>query len=165
MNSSGWSYEAINSNAISTLYSNPETELPHYSLITYPDGGFLTNVSDLGKYLNELIKGYSGHGTLLSKSNYQELFKQQLTVENFSERNADHPYNDEFNTGIFMGFSGTGNVGHTGGDPGVTALLFFNPKDKMGRILLVNTNIKNKEGVNTFYGIFDTLEEFSSKLK
>ena len=165
MNNSGWHYDEINSNGISTLYANPETVLPSYSLITYPDGGFLTSVSDLGKYLNELIKGYSGKGTLLSKSSYQELFKQQLTAENFSERNADHPYNDEFNTGIFMGFSGTGNVGHTGGDPGVTALLFFNPKNNIGRILLVNTEIQNKEGVKTFYGIFDTLEEFSTKLK
>ena len=164
MNNSGWSYDVINFDRVSMLYTNPETEVPYYSLITYPDGGFLTSVSDLAKYLNEIMKGYLGNGTLLSKASYKELFKRQLNAENFTERNANHPYKDEYNIGIFMGFSGTGNIGHTGGDPGVSSLMFFNPKDKIGRILLVNTNIQNQEGVNAYYGIFNKLDEYSKKL-
>ena len=31
-------------------------------LITYPDGGLISSVSDLGKYLSELIRGYAGKG-------------------------------------------------------------------------------------------------------
>lgn len=165
MNSSGWSYETIDFNKVSKLYSNPKTEVPYYSLITYPDGGFLTSVSDLAKYLNEIMKGYYENGTLLSKSDYQELFKEQLQAENFTERNPNHPYKDDYNIGIFMGFSGTGNIGHTGGDPGTSSLMFFNPKEKIGRILLVNTNLENQEGVNAYYGIFDKLKEYSEKLK
>jgi CubicO group peptidase (beta-lactamase class C family) len=164
MNNSGWSYEAINFNNVSKLYSNPKTEVPYYSLITYPDGGFLTSVNDLSKYLNEIMKGYYGNGTLLTKASYQELFKEQLRAENFTERNANHPYKDDYNIGIFMGFSGTGNIGHTGGDPGASSLMFFNPKDKIGRILLVNTNIENQEGVNAYFGIFNKLEAYSKKL-
>ncbi len=164
MNNSGWSYDVINFDKVSRLYSSPKIEVPYYSLITYPDGGFLTSVSDLGKYLNELIKGYLGNGTLLSNDNYKELFKRQLKAENFTERNANHPYKDEYNIGIFMGFSGTGNIGHTGGDPGVSSLMFFNPEDKIGRILLVNTNIENQEGINAYYGIFNKLEEYSKRL-
>lgn len=101
---------------------------------------------------------------MLSNDYYRELFKRQLKEENFIERNANHPYIDEYNTGIFMGFSGTGNIGHTGGDPGVSSLMFFNSKDKIGRILLVNTNIENQEEINAYYGIFNKLDEYSKKL-
>lgn len=165
MDNSGWSYDVINFDKVSMLYSSPKMEVPYYSLITYPDGGFLTSVNDLAKYLHEIMKGYLGNGTLLSKASYKELFKEQLNAENFTERDANHPYKDEYNIGIFMGFSGTGNIGHTGGDPGVSSLMFFNPKDKTGRILLVNTNIENQEGINAYYGIFNKLEEFGTKLK
>ena len=165
MKNSGWNYNDINFENVSILYSNSETTVPYYSLITYPDGGFLTTINELSKYLNELIKGYSGNGTLLSKVNYKELFERQLNAKNFTERNANHPYKDDYNIGIFIGFSGTGNIGHTGGDPGVSSLMFFNPKDKIGRILLVNTNIENQEGMNAYYGIFDKLGDYSKKLK
>lgn len=165
MGNSGWSYDIVNFDKVSMLYSSPKMEVPYYSLITYPDGGFLTNVNDLAKYLNEIMKGYLGNGTLLSKESYKELYTKQLKVENFTERDANHPYKDEYNIGIFIGFSGTGNIGHTGGDPGASSLMFFNPKDKIGSILLVNTDIENQEGINAYYGIFNKLEEFGTKLR
>lgn len=163
MNSSGWNYDAVNFENVSFLYENRETELPFYSLITYPDGGFITNVNDLGKYLIELIKGYSGTGTILKEESYKELYKMQLTAENFSEeRRTTNPYDDEYNSGIFIGFSSFGNVGHTGGDPGVSSLFFFNSKTKIGRILILNTDIENQEGFNAYFKIMDTLEEYSN---
>ena len=165
MTNSGWSYDGIDFDKVSTLYSSPKVVVPYYSLITYPDGGFLTSVNDLGKYLNEIMKGYLGNGTLLSKASYKELFKRQLKGKSFTDRIPNHPYKDDYNIGIFIGFSGTGNIGHTGGDPGASSLMFFNPKDKIGRILIVNTNIENQEGVNAYYGIFNKLEEYSKKLK
>jgi len=165
MYASGWSYTDVNFDKVSKLYSNPKTEVPYYTLITYPDGGFLTSINDLAKYLNEIMKGYYGNGILLTKTSYQELFKAQLQAENFTKRNANHPFKDDYNIGIFMGYSGTGNIGHTGGDPGASSLMFFSPKDKIGRILLVNTNLENQEGINAYYGIFDKLGEFGTKLK
>lgn len=164
MKNSGWNYADVNFDNVSNLYADTKTIIPYYSLITYPDGGFITSVADLGKYLSELIKGYSGNGTLLSQKSYKELFKKQLKAENFEERNTTNPYNDEYNTGIFIGFSAMDNVGHTGGDPGVSSLMFFNAKDKIGRILLVNTDIQNQEGVNAYYGIFNKLGAYSTKL-
>jgi hypothetical protein len=134
-------------------------------LITYPDGGFITNINDLGKYLTELLKGYSGNGTILTQESYKQLFKIQLTEENFKEkRDETNPYDDEYNSGIFMGFSSFNNIGHTGGDPGVSSLMFFNQKTKIGRILFVNTNIQNQEGLNAFFGIMNKLDDYSSRL-
>lgn len=164
MKNSGWNYADVNFDNVSTLYSDTKSIIPYYSLITYPDGGFITSIADLGKYLSELIKGYSGNGTLLSQKSYKVLFKKQLKAENFEERNTTNPYNDEYNTGIFIGFSAMDNIGHTGGDPGVSSLMFFNAKDKIGRILLVNTDIQNQEGVNAYYGIFNKLGAYSTKL-
>ncbi|MEM9687305.1 MAG: serine hydrolase domain-containing protein, partial [Bacteroidota bacterium] len=163
MSSSGWSFEHIDMTNHSKLYANPETEIPFYSLITYPDGGLITNIEDLGKYLAELIKGYSGEGTLLQDESYKELFSEQLQPENFPERDEENAYNDEYNTGIFMGFTPKGYIGHTGGDPGIGTYMFFNPKTKLGKILVINTSIINAEGVKEFFSVWKTLEEFETE--
>ncbi|MBQ0732751.1 serine hydrolase domain-containing protein [Aquimarina celericrescens] len=164
MNASGWSFDAIDVSMHSKLYKTPTTELPLYSLITYPDGGFITSSHDMNTYLIELINGYSENGTVLTNESYKELFTKQLDANHFTERNEENPYNDEYNSGIFMGFSAKGYVGHTGGDPGVSTFMFFDSKKKIGRVLLINTDLNNKEGVEQFFSIWDTLEEYQEKL-
>ncbi len=162
MSNSGWSFDSVNLDMHTKLYYNPQTELPYYSLITYPDGGLITSVNDMGNFLCELIKGYSGKGELLTKESYQELFKEQLTSDNFEDRDTDRPYDDEYNSGIFMGYSPIGYIGHTGGDPGVSTFMFFNPETKIGRLLFINTGLDNK-GAKQYFAIWDKLEEFVSR--
>jgi CubicO group peptidase (beta-lactamase class C family) len=164
MNASGWKFEEVDFSKYARLYQTPDTVLPFYSLITYPDGNFITSANDLAKYLTELIKGFAGHGTILSKESYQEYYRQQLSAPNFLKRNERNPYSDEYNVGIFIGFSFTGNIGHTGGDPGVSTIMFFDPKTKVGRLLIVNTNINDKKGNDEFYNIWNTLEKYQDKL-
>lgn len=164
MNSSGWSFDEIDISQHSKLYANPTTKMPFYSLITYPDGGLITSANDLSKFLTELIKGFSGNGKLLSQESYEELFSSKLKPEQFTERNENNPYNSEFNYSIFIGFSFTNLIGHTGGDPGVASLMFFNPTTKTGRILIINTDINSQEGVNEFYSIMEKLGEYELKL-
>lgn len=163
MNNSGWSFEDIDMAKHSMLYETPDKIVPFYTAITYPDGGFITSAADMGKYLSELIKGFSGSGTLLTNENYKEFFKQQLSEKNFSERNEQNPYNEEYNSGIFIGFSFKGYVGHTGGDAGVSSMLFFDPKTKTGRFLMTNTNFSTKAGNDQFYNIWNTLEKYGDK--
>jgi len=163
MSNTGWSFDEVDFSKHSILYSNIETELAFYQLITYPDGGLITSSSDLGKYLSELISGYSGSGRILKVENYDELFNSNLNDKNHKERN-DNAYNDEYNMGIFMGSSAQGQIGHTGGDPGVTTLMFFNAKTKIGKILLVNTDV-NKDGINELRAIWKKLDEFESKFE
>jgi CubicO group peptidase (beta-lactamase class C family) len=164
MNASGWKFEEINFSNYSRLYQTPDTLLPFYSLITYPDGNFITSSSDLAKYLAELIKGFTGKGTILNPESYKEYFNAQLSAKNFVKRNEKNLYSDEYNVGVFIGFSYTGNIGHTGGDPGVTTIMFFDPRTKIGRILMVNTNINNKKGNDEFYGIWNKLEKYQDQL-
>lgn len=164
MNDSGWKFEEINFSAFSRLYENPQTVLPYYHSITYPDGGLITNINDLSKYLTELIKGYNGKGTLLTVESYKEYFKPQLTAQNFTERNEQNPYSESYNTGAFIGYGYTGFIGHTGGDPGVMSIMFFDPKNNLGRIMIFNTNFSDKKGNDVFYGIWNVLEKYQGKL-
>lgn len=165
MDASGWRFEDTDFSKYSRLYLTPDTLLPYYSMITYPDGNFITSANDMCKYLTELIKGYTGHGTLLSKESYAEYYRTQLTAGNFTERDEQNPYNDSYNIGIFIGSSFAGNIGHTGGDPGVSSMMFFNPTTKIGRYFIINTDINNKKGNDEFYGIWNILGKYEHKLK
>lgn len=136
MNSSGWSSKDIDINKRSRLFANREKMIAEYSLITYPDGGFLTSSEDLGLFLSELIKGYEGNGKLLNKESYKKLFEKQEFVEDGKKEYY----------GVFLefrdGFLNIKNdmVGHNGSDPGVFTAMYFNPTTKIGKIVLVNTD-------------------------
>lgn len=164
MKSSGWRFEDVQFLNYSRLYENPKTVLPYYSTSSYPDGNFITSVNDLSLYLTELIKGYNGNGTILNNESYKTLFTPQLIAKNFVDRNERNPFSESYNVGIFMGFGYTGYIGHTGGDPGVSAIMFFNPKNNIGRILITNTNFVDKIGNDTFYLIWNKLEKYQDKL-
>jgi CubicO group peptidase (beta-lactamase class C family) len=122
----------INLDKHSNLNATPEKALPLYSLITYPDGGLITSAEDLGKFLSELIRAKAGEGRLLNKESYLEYFRPQLEEGSFESRNSDNDFNDEYNMGVFMGITPKGYIGHTGGDPGITTLMFFDPIEKTG---------------------------------
>lgn len=164
MKDSGWRFEDVDFSKYSRLYESPSVPLPYYELITYPDGGFITNVNDLGKYLSELIRGYNGKGKLLTADSYKEYFRPQLTASQFTERNTKNPYNESYNVGILMGFGYTGYIGHTGGDPGTMSMLFFDPKTSLGRIMILNTSFSDKEGNKVFFDIWNALEKHQVQL-
>lgn len=160
MKESGWKFDEIAFSEFSRLYENPDTPLPYYEMITFPDGGFITSADNLSKFLTELIKGYNGNGTLLTKESYQEYFSPQLSDAHFLDRNTRNPYSESYNTGIFIGYGYTGYIGHTGGDPGVLSMMFFDPKTGLGRIMIFNTNFSDQKGNDAFYGIWNLLEKY-----
>ena len=164
MNASGWHFNKVNFTNFSRLYENPKTPLPFYEMISYPDGNLITSVNDLSLFLTELIKGYNGNGTILNKESYKEYFKPQLSASHFTDRNDKNPYSESYNSGIFIGFGCTGYIGHTGGDPGVCSMMFFNPANNTGRTLIVNTSISDKAGNDAFYEIWQTLEKYQGRL-
>lgn len=165
MNASGWDFSMVDFKNYSRLYADPKTALPFYALTTYPDGNFITSSNDMSKYLTELINGYTGKGKILSRESYAEYFRPQLQASNFKERNEKNPYNESYNVGIFMGFGYTGMVGHTGGDPGVSSLMFIDPKTKIGRYMVVNTNFSDKDGMKAFFAIWAVLEKWQGLLR
>lgn len=166
MNSSGWSLEDVDIEKHSRLYRNDNTLLPFYTAITYPDGMLISSSSDMAKYLSELVKGYSGEGTLLSKESYKELFTEQLEEQNFESRNADDPYNGDYSPALFIGHSALGYIGHSGGDAGVGTWMYFNKEKKTGRYIVINTDMGNDERAKEFeyYTVWDTMNEYFEKI-
>ena len=165
MSQSSWQFDEIDMALHTKLYARPDIELPYYSLITYPDGGLKTNISDMAKYLVELIIGYGGQGKVLQPESYRELFTEQLEARHIPDQDPNgDPYDDEYNTGIFMGFSPKGYIGHTGGDPGIATFMFFDPERKTGKILMINTSVRGSDGVKEFYDIWYTLDEYEKIL-
>jgi hypothetical protein len=63
--------------------------------------------------------------------------------------------------GVLMGAGYSGFIGHAGGDPGVVALLFFDPKLGIGRVLLLNTSYYDWAGEVAMYSIWKILENIS----
>ncbi|WP_034059147.1 serine hydrolase domain-containing protein [Lacinutrix jangbogonensis] len=168
MNSSGWSLEDVDIKKHSRLYRNDNTLLPFYTAITYPDGMLISSSSDMAKYLFELIKGYSGEGTLLKKESYKELFTEQLSANNFEEgkRSTGNPYDEDYNPAIFIGHSALGFVGHSGGDAGVATWMFFDKKKKTGRYIVINCDMGNDERAREleYYAIWDKMDTYFNKL-
>ncbi|CAA0189864.1 Beta-lactamase [Tenacibaculum maritimum] len=168
MNSTGWSLEDVDIKKHSRLYRNDNSVLPFYTAITYPDGMLISSSNDMGKYLVELIKGYCGEGTLLTKESYKELFREQLKDNNFGEgqRNPGHPYDGDYNPAIFIGHSALGFVGHSGGDAGVATWMYFDKKKKTGRYIVINCDMGNDERAREleYYAIYDKMDEYFDRL-
>lgn len=168
MNSTGWSLEDVDIKQHSRLYRNDNSVLPFYTAITYPDGMLISSSSDMAKYLTELIKGYSGDGTLLKKESYEALFKEQLNENHFAEgeRNAGHPYDGDYSPAIFIGSSAFGFIGHSGGDAGVATWMYFDKEKKTGRYIVINCDMGNDERAREleYYAIWDKMDEYFDKL-
>ncbi len=160
MRSSGWNTGSMDRTSMSQLYRSKLEPYPRYRLITYPDGGFVTSSADMAKYMIELLQGYRGEGSLLSKAAYAEYFRAQLSEANFDDRN-DGPLSDEYNMGILMGFNPSGAFGHTGGDPGVTSMFFIDPTTGIGRYMIVNTDLKE---FKPFRNVWEMLGRYAMKM-
>lgn len=167
MNASGWSLEAIDVSKHSRLYRNDYSLLPYYTAVTYPDGMLISSPTDMAKYLTELVKGYAGKGTLLTKKSYNELFTEQLQEDNFDSRNATNPYNGDYSPALFIGHSAKGYVGHSGGDAGVGTWMYFDKSNKTGRYIVINTDMGNDNRAKEleYYAIWDLMNEYFDDLK
>src|SRR5690606_30014837 len=80
---SAWFLEDINLKKHAQPYYSLQSALPLYDILTYPDGGFRTSVTDISKYLCALILGYKGDTTLLGPDSYNIMFAPQFS--------GDHP--------------------------------------------------------------------------
>lgn len=163
MESTGWGINNIDIKRHSRLFSDKKTTYPFYTCVTYPDGSIITSSNDMSKYIFELMKGFAGKGSILSKESYKEYFTPQLKPENFIDRDTSR-YSDEYNTGINMGFSSAGNFGHYGGDPGISSGIWFNMASKTGRYFITNTDWDDKVRVKNQIGIYGLLDEYLDKL-
>lgn len=140
MHHTHWFYQENILANYSQLYDEKDKPLPFYSLVTYPDGALKTNISDLSLYLQALMDGFNRRSALLGNQFWDIYFKQNFSTEkpvkNINEK--------EPNIGIFIVYSKNGKIGHTGSDPGLSSILFFDPQTNEGKIFLGNEDITSK---------------------
>lgn len=163
MNTTSWFLKEENRSKMAKLHWMREKPLPFYTNSSYPDGSLITSNEDLSKYLIEMIKGYSGESTFLTKASFDEMFKKQFEV-------GKMPLNmnlKEENAGIFWVYFKNGRLGHTGGDFGVTTFMVFNPDRKTGFIFLANSEVENLEDAipiqKQLQSVFSSIKEFEAK--
>lgn len=144
MNHSTWELSQVDPNQHVRYYYEVDKELPKYHIITYPDGGLYSSVTDMTKYLQEIIRSYDGKGSLLQSKSVKEMIRKQFEGEELTE-------------GICWDLSFEGLAGHPGNDFGTSTLMYFNPTTGVGRILFTNTSTENEAQEDAFYSIFNTL--------
>lgn len=118
---------------------------PSYQLNTYPDGYAHSSVSDLTKFLQEMIKGHKDEGKLISKQAYGEMFSRP---------------NEELPDAVCWDMAIPCCVGHAGNDFGTATMMFFERESGMGRILFTNKSLETDELNEQYYDIFNKLFEY-----
>ncbi|MBC8102863.1 MAG: beta-lactamase family protein [Cytophagales bacterium] len=146
------------------LYSDSAEEYPAYSSATYPDGSLVTSNQDLSRYLREMIRGYKGRSALLPKQAFQMMFAPKFSGGQPPEGlPANLP-----NSGVFWAYTRNGNIGHTGGDLGVTTLITLSPRTGTGRIFIANSDldsrgVMNARAVRQLKAIWKALEAYEAE--
>ena len=160
MNQSTWYLEKADQEQLASLYLANGLKVPHYQLITYPDGGLITSVADFGPYLRDMIRGLNGTGTLLSPEGYKEVMGNQLIEANFPNGKF------EDSKGMMWNVSPAGdNVGANGADPGVASYTLFTTQGNVGMAIFLNSSMYGNEEIeDQFYAIRGVLFEYIGKL-
>ncbi len=131
LRSAHWHYEDARSPWYADLHMPQPANIWYprvFSWSSYPDGSWRVSGEDLTSYLVEMIKGYEGTGTLLSKVSYQEMFTGKVAQSGWK-------------IGAFWFTSDLGYLGHGGNDPGIATDLWFDPVTKSGWLMMTNTSI------------------------
>jgi CubicO group peptidase (beta-lactamase class C family) len=132
----GWSHAAVASAPLATLYDQRGRPVAPYYTVTYPDGGLWTSPHSLARYLHSIINPAVA-GAPLPTAARDSLLRPQFA--------ASHPPQHldpaEPNQGLFWAIRRNGTVGHTGGDAGLSSFLFFDPKTRVGKIFITNTEL------------------------
>lgn len=136
MPNSGWTKETIDSTQLAKLYIKGQA-IPDYHLITYPDGGLISSTTELTTYLMTMMKGYYGENDFLSPHSFQALMSDHLTGKGLENPHWGGP----MKSGLFWEYidtDGKDNIGHSGSDPGILTLLFFDPAMGIGYVATFN---------------------------
>lgn len=161
MQQSTWKLAEADTTQFASLYLSNGLQVPNYQLITYPDGGLITSISDFSLYLMEMLKGMAGESQLLQQRYFKEMMSNQLTTENFP--NGDF----ETSKGMMWTVNREGdNIGANGADPGVSSYTLFTTAGNMGIVIFTNTSLYGNEDLERdIRRIRGTLFQYAGKLR
>ncbi len=159
MTASGWRFDPALGPRNATLYAGaaargPGKPLSPYTLLTWADGGLRSSCRDLGRYLTTLLRAHAGASTPLSSPAVRRMLAPQFAA------NATPPGlpDTEPNQGLFWQFRRNGTIGHSGGDPGLSAFIALDLATGRGRVLLTNADLEERpKARQAFTGIWSDL--------
>lgn len=165
MTNTAWRMSEVKAGAHTTAFvSQMGLAIPiqPYELITYPDGGLRTSVSDLSKFFIALLEGGTYQG--------RRILDAEMAVEmkRFQFSDANRPQNfpaEEGNSGLFWRtkFNGT-RVGHGGNMPGVAAEMEADLTGEFGIILFTNTSLSGPDR-RSFVEILNAVWAYAESLR
>jgi CubicO group peptidase (beta-lactamase class C family) len=121
-----------------------------YSFPNYPDGLVRTSVRELSNYLIAMMNGGSFKGkSILKKKTVEKMLSLQMPGDSHQGLTW-HIY--EWDSPMV---SNATIWGHTGGDPGITTYLFFDPVSRLGMITFQNASTGGTSGL--FEALFKTV--------
>jgi len=166
MKNTGWFLSEVKLVNHSKLYDKQGDTLkniPLYSIITYPDGGVRTSVTELSRFFIALLNdGEYKRARILKKESVDVMQAFQFTATNKPE-NVNL---DKLNSGIFWATKQSlTQIGHAGSDPGVKTEMLSDLFKEVGVILFTNTGLSEKDLIKYHFGIFNELREYGIKLK
>ena len=135
MSNSFWHLSEINQTIVQPYnYSKGEyTAIQQYTFTDYPNGGLRSTTKDLFKFLSAFVQE--------GKSNNYQVLKNETIKKMIIAQIPD--LDKEVGLHLFLMNSENNLWGHDGGEQGVATILAFNPKTKIGVIILTNQGDAN----------------------
>ena len=134
MNETGWRLSELDPERIAMPYSGNELSgfkpLGHFGFPTFPDGLLRTSAPQLARFLLMFMQfGELGETRILSRMSVKEMRRVQFP--NLDDDQGLIWYYDSFGSRKVV-------IGHDGSDPGATSMMYFDPKDEAGVLLVAN---------------------------
>src|SRR5512138_804951 len=134
MEHTAWYFKDVDTDLMAVPYGYNELlrqprRYGFYGYPTYPDGALKTSVNEFARFMFVFInEGKTIDGKVFLQP---ETVKEMLTLHKFPGMS------DGESVGLAWHFDGS-DYNHSGGDPGISTLAYFNPDTDMGAILLSN---------------------------
>lgn len=116
---------------IATPYVSRNRPFDHYSNPFFPSDGLRSSANDIARFLAAIMNGGEFEGARIL---------QQATVDEMLEKQQFSGLEGEDDIGIIWNHTKSGLIGHDGGDHGETTVMYFNPENQTGAVILTNGN-------------------------
>lgn len=139
MSKTSWRLTQFPFSELAIPYSEPASATnllnPHYTFSDYPNGGLRTNVNDLAKFFNVIIKNGTYQGVTILNPTTVSLIKQK---SGFTDSVSEYGL-------VFRYFNvdGLELFGHTGGESGVNSGMLADLSKNTGIIIFSNSTPQN----------------------
>ncbi len=157
LESASWFSNLGSNPKVNVQYDKNRSPLPKRTSITYPDGAVFMNSKDLNKYLQALMKLHSGIDGIIRSESFEEMSKIQHEEMNGQFKGLKN--------GLFWWQMSDGLMGHNGGDMGMYANMFFDPKTHFGFTYTCNVKPTETDNADAASGaIWSSLKRYGSYL-